>query len=161
HQYGLWVARKCDQYNHAAGISWLRSAADNGHVDAQYEYALHLLKANAADPEQVARNYLRHAAEAGHIPARHRLGLEILRRSIVEDEVYDGLRWLGMATTDGHGASALTLATIHERGLYGVRPDPCTALEWYEVRQSLGLMPSWTFRARIKLMLSCRRFHPS
>lgn len=122
--YGVGVKKDV-----AAGIIWLRKAADQNQCDA--EYALHMLYEDDEDikadlPE--ARKWLLRAAEHGHHGARADLAEEIItakdkkRFKAVANWVRDG----AMA---GHDRSAHIMSFVYEEGL-GTPIDPVESMAW-------------------------------
>jgi len=58
---------------------------------------------------------------------------------------------VGTRTNRGDGVAAVMLGIMHSRGLHGIRPDPCLALDWYEASELLGApIPMEQLRSEIR-----------
>jgi TPR repeat protein len=106
----------------------LRSAAERGHVDAQFVLGLTLQtgKGVRQDMSEAVRWY-RAAAEAGHLDAAYLLGLAYLRGRGVAPDDAEAVKWFARAAQKGHGPAAYHLALAHMLGR-GAPRDDATAL---------------------------------
>ncbi len=122
--YGIGVKKDV-----AAGIIWLRKAADQNQCDA--EYALHMLYEDDEDikadlPE--ARKWLLRAAEHGHHGARADLAEEIINAK--DKKRFKAVaNWVREGAMAGHDRSAHIMSFVYEEGL-GTPPDPVESMAW-------------------------------
>jgi TPR repeat protein len=113
----------------AAGIAWLRKAADQKLAAA--EYLLH--KTYAAGTEVPAdlsesRKWLLRAAEHGHPDARADLAEEILHAKD-RKSAKSVITWVSPGALAGHGRSCYIMGFVHSVG-FGVKADPVEAMAW-------------------------------
>jgi len=133
------------------GIGWLERASGQGHVAAAARLAVLFERGEITprDPERALQHY-RRAAEGRHVAAQQRLGVLLLSGGDAADRD-QGLYWLGSAAGLGDGVAAVMLGIMHSRGLHGIRPDPCLALDWYEASELLGApIPMEQLRSEIR-----------
>lgn len=122
--YGVGVKKDV-----AAGIIWLRKAADQNQCDA--EYALHMLYEDDEDikadlPE--ARRWLLLAAEHGHHGARADLAEEIINAK--DKKRFKAVaNWVRDGAMAGHDRSAHIMSFVYEEGL-GTPVDPVESMAW-------------------------------
>jgi TPR repeat protein len=122
--YGVGVKKDV-----AAGIIWLRKAADQKQCDA--EYALHMLYEDDEDikadlPE--ARKWLLRAAEHGHHGARADLAEEIINAK--DKKRFKAVaNWVRDGAMAGHDRSAHIMSFVYEEGL-GTPVDPVESMAW-------------------------------
>ena len=122
--YGVGVKKDV-----AAGIIWLRKAADQNQCDA--EYALHMLYEDDEDikadlPE--ARKWLLRAAEHGHHGARADLAEEIINAK--DKKRFKAVAtWVRDGAMAGHDRSAHIMSFVYEEGL-GTPVDPVESMAW-------------------------------
>ncbi|MFN5654887.1 MAG: tetratricopeptide repeat protein [Verrucomicrobiota bacterium] len=122
--YGVGVKKDV-----AAGIIWLRKAADQNQPDA--EYALHMLY---EDDEEIkadlpeARKWLLRAAEHGHHGARADLAEEIINAK--DQKRFKAVAtWVRDGAMAGHDRSAHIMSFVYEEGL-GTPVDPVESMAW-------------------------------
>lgn len=140
--------------NHAEAVKWLRKAAEQGLVPAQYVLGRAYLfpgpgiERNAAE----AVKWLRKAAERGDADAQHFLGLAYDRGLGVRTDHAEAAKWYRLAAEQGHMAAQEGLGTIYSMGGFGVPRDYAEAAKWYRRAaeqgdtfslQQLGLMYRW------------------
>lgn len=122
--YGVGVKKDV-----AAGIIWLRKAADQNQPDA--EYALHMLYEDdediQADPAE-ARKWLLRAAEHGHHGARADLAEEIINAKD-KKRFKSVATWVRDGAMAGHDRSAHIMSFVYEEGL-GTTPNPVESMAW-------------------------------
>jgi TPR repeat protein len=122
--YGVGVKKDV-----AAGIIWLRKAADQKQCDA--EYALHMLYEDdediKADPAE-ARKWLLRAAEHGHHGARADLAEEIINAKD-KKRFKSVATWVRDGALAGHDRSAHIMSFVYEEGL-GTPVDPVESMAW-------------------------------
>jgi hypothetical protein len=113
----------------AAGITWLRKAADQKLAAA--EYLLHKTYAAGAEvPADLSesRKWLLLAAEHGHPDARADLAEEILHAKD-RKRAKSVVNWVGSGALAGHGRSCNIMGFVHSVG-FGVKADPVEAMAW-------------------------------
>ncbi|MEM7746694.1 MAG: tetratricopeptide repeat protein [Pseudomonadota bacterium] len=137
-------------------VNWLELASSHGLPDAMFELAarLELGEAVAYDVERALKLYLR-LAETGHVLAQHRAGLLILRSAQSNELRQEALNWLGTASSNGHGLSALILGHLYEQGAHGVPQEKCTALHWYEASSFLGMIAGKRYEKKLAAQRPC------
>jgi TPR repeat protein len=113
----------------AAGIIWLRKAADQNQCDA--EYALHMLYEEDEDikaDHAEARKWLLRAAEHGHHGARADLAEEIINAK--DKKRFKAVAtWVRDGAMAGHDRSAHIMSFVYEEGL-GTSVDPVESMAW-------------------------------
>ncbi|MEM9618383.1 MAG: hypothetical protein AAF936_10520 [Pseudomonadota bacterium] len=136
---GTYLNSACGPQDIISAVALLRSAADAGEISAAVALGEIYFSGSVVTRNlSLAKKYLQIAAEANDIGAQHRLGLLLLLDASDSLQRLEGLYWLGSAASLGDGFSAASIAMIHERGMYGVRSDPCWSLDWYAAAESLG-----------------------
>lgn len=122
--YGVGVKKDV-----AAGIVWLRKAAEQNQCDA--EYALHMLYEDDEDIEAdlpEARKWLLRAAEHGHHGARADLAEEIINAK--DKKRFKAVaNWVRDGAMAGHDRSAHIMSFVYEEGL-GTPVDPVESMAW-------------------------------
>ncbi|MEM6546301.1 MAG: tetratricopeptide repeat protein [Pseudomonadota bacterium] len=135
-------ALTCTETSDAMSLSDLRCQAMTG--DAQAAFVLGTLYAtgtHVAEDAQQTELFWRLAAQRQHAEAQHALGMFLIGERAPRDDIDEGLFWLGSAASQGHATSAVVIGHLHEKGLHGVKPDVCLALDWYEAGAVMGLKP--------------------
>ena len=92
-----------------------------------------------------AQKYLLFAANNNHVLAQHILGIILIRGDLGMDKQSQGLYWLGVAASERHALSALTVGHLYEHGKYGIAQDPCLARDWYELCLTLVVQEANNF----------------
>jgi TPR repeat protein len=113
----------------AAGLAWLRKAADQKQPNA--EYLLHQTYAEGkvvALDNSEARKWLLLAAEHGHHDARADLAEEILEEKD-RKRAKAVLTWVRPGAMEGHARSCYIMGYIYSVG-FGVDSDPVEAIAW-------------------------------
>lgn len=109
----------------AESAKWLRLAAAQGHVSAQY------VLSNVADiTRREAVTWKQKAAEQGHSSARWQLGVAYLFGDGVPQDSGKGVWWLEKAAWQGNAGAIMSLGDIYYYGR-GVRQDSREAAKWY------------------------------
>jgi hypothetical protein len=118
----------------AAGVAWLRRAADAGFAEAQlnlfYCYRDGVAGLRADDP--AATPLLRAAAEGGVVEAQAVLGHALLWGMRMPQDAVAGVALLQKASEGGDLAACLFLGDAHVRGLGGLPVNAATARALYE-----------------------------
>jgi TPR repeat protein len=131
HQMELGVVLFWDHAAHSAGIEWIRRAADQGHVGAQY-----FLGAELATGENIRKNvreaarWYRHAARRGHGEAQYNLALMYWTGEGVLRNPKTSHRWLEKAATSGDLLALRALSQAYETGQLGYRRNRVHARYW-------------------------------
>ncbi|MEM7422617.1 MAG: hypothetical protein AAF334_02785, partial [Pseudomonadota bacterium] len=113
---------------HNAMLESLLVQAGSGDAEASFHLGVYYLTHSAtASDLKLAEVHLRRAAEGEHAAAQHQLGLILVVDEISEERHYEGLYWLGAATSGGDAGAAVILGRLHEHGLYGVSQNTCAA----------------------------------
>ena len=107
-----------------------RKAAERGHVDAQYVFALMCDSGLGVERDQaVATTWFLKAAEQGHAEAQFELGKHYyMGKGIGKDETKAAL-WTRKAAENGHADAQFAFATMSIVGV-GVKKDESKAMRW-------------------------------
>lgn len=116
---------------------YFREAADNGHVDAAYEYGLLCFRPRGKFRKNFrnAEKYLMKAAESGHTNAQYILGFMYKGGHVTQNYV-KAAEYFEKAAAKGHSFSALELAFLYQQ------PECLNyqrAYEYAEIAASHGL----------------------
>jgi TPR repeat protein len=123
----------------AAGLGWLRRAADNGMARAQH--ALGLLydsgeHVGGRSPQQATLWY-RKAAEQGWRDAQLNLGTQYFLGRGAPQDMREAARWYEKAAEQGDEGAAYILASLYEKG-DGVERSYQQAFYWYSQAAASG-----------------------
>ena len=117
--------------DHAMAAKWYRTAAEQGHVNAQVN-----LGSLYFDGEGVPQDYAeavrwyRRAADQGNVAlAQYNLGVMYAHGKGVARDQGEAARWYRRAADQGEAVAQLALALMYERG-EGVPRDQARAVEW-------------------------------
>ncbi|KAG0222165.1 hypothetical protein BGW41_006158 [Actinomortierella wolfii] len=123
-----------DQADHhqVAAVPWLRNAAEQGHVDAQYYLGWMALEGLGGIPQSdsVAVFWFRKAAEQGHLSAQNNLGWMYNNGRGVDQNYVEAVRWYRLAASQGYTEAQCNLGIMYENGL-GVERNVEEAVYWY------------------------------
>ena len=112
YRYGLLLYAFGDAASRAQAEHWLRRAAANGHIAAQYSLGVLLHERGTQAQIAEAAQWWRAAAHAGHASAQFNLGVVLYCRGNPEAE-----RWWRAAAQAGHAGAQYNLgALLDERG---------------------------------------------
>ena len=120
-----------DVLDYRSGLKWVRRAANQGHLGAQY-----FLAAELATGERVKRNspeavkWYRTAAKSGHHEAQYNLALMLWNGEGVRKGTKAAHHWLEAAAKGGELLALRALAEAYSDGLMGYRRDPHRAKYW-------------------------------
>jgi len=111
----------------------LAEVLERGSADETFQYGMFLvIHARDAADFGYAETLLRAAANQAHVGAQHYLGLFLMDDGAPENRLQEGLYWLGSAASLGDEIAPLVLGQIFMEGLYGISPDRCLAMDWFE-----------------------------
>jgi TPR repeat protein len=115
----------------AAGVEWLRKAAQAGMAQAQYNLGLLYESGTGVDRSlTAATEWWEKAAQQGHVDAQVQLGTQyFLGRGAPKDWAL-AARWYEAAAENGDPGAQYLIASFYEHG-DGVAPDLKRALGWY------------------------------
>ncbi|MDO4558063.1 MAG: tetratricopeptide repeat protein, partial [Planctomycetia bacterium] len=124
--------------NPEEGLRWLRRAAENGDLSAQYFVGQCSLNGIGTDrnPRDGAQ-WMERAAENGHPGAMESLGTLYQSGTGVEKNEKTAVEWLRRAADQGRERAAFLLGMCYQEGT-GVSPDPDEALQWFRFAASRG-----------------------
>ncbi len=128
-ELGLFLCWDRDAYGE--GIRWIRCAAKQQHVGAQY-----FLGAELATGENVRKNvaesarWYRRAAMKGHGEAQYNLAMMYWAGEGVPRNTILSHRWLEKAAKSGDWGALSALADAYEDGLLGYRKNGSRARYW-------------------------------
>lgn len=131
HQMEFGMVLCWDVGDYRSGLRWVKRAAKQGHLGAQY-----FLAAELATGEQVSRNlpeaikWYRIAAKAGHHEAQYNLALMLWNGEGVRKSRKAAHSWLEAAAKGGELLALRALAEAYSEGLMGYRQDPHRAKYW-------------------------------
>lgn len=113
------------------GLKLLKSSAEGGFAEAQYEYASHLAE---NDQMNEAMPWMRKAADQGFVPAQTALGVYLVNMSKPEsEEMRLGLEYLTLAAIDGDADAQVTLG-----GVLLEQKETVAAIVWMEMASLNG-----------------------
>lgn len=128
-------------------IDALRTAAEQGSAEEQYNLGLQYEKALPQDHREAVRWY-RMAAMQRHAGAFYRLCvLSDLGRGVPQD-YQEALRWCRLAADQRHGAAMFLIATYFEKAR-GVPRDVVQAYQWYNLAAANGYEDGAKWRNRL------------
>lgn len=128
-------------------IDELRSAAEQGSAEEQYNLGLRYERALPQDHREAVRWY-RMAAMQQHPGAFYRLCiLSDLGRGMPQD-YQEALRWCRLAADQRHGAAMFLIATYYEKAR-GVPRDVVQAYQWYNLAAANGHEDGAKWRDRL------------
>jgi TPR repeat protein len=112
-------------------IQWYTKAAEQGHVDAQYNLALMYKhgKGVLLDFRQTVQWYTK-AAEQGHVDAQFNLALMYKHGKGVPQDFRQTIQWYTKAAEQGDVDAQYNLALMYKNG-EGVPQDDKQAIQWY------------------------------
>nr|MCR5259142.1 sel1 repeat family protein [Desulfovibrio sp.] len=114
--------------------SWLRKAAEQGHLMAQYELSA-IERAHGDDAE--ASRLLRAAADGGLASAQNELGWRLCGDGATEQEYAQAVYWFEKAGNQDHAEALFNLGALYSRG-DGVPEDHAKAAEFCLRAAELG-----------------------
>jgi S1-C subfamily serine protease len=137
----LLLAGKYVVRNPAEGVRWIRSAAEQGLVVAQYELgAIYGRGADAPKDLAEAAKWFRAAADQGYAPAQQQLGLLYEQGQGVTQNFDEALTWLHRAADQGDDAARFELAQMVEKG-EGTTKDMSQAVALLQAAAIDGFAP--------------------
>lgn len=110
--------RMCDppQPDFMQAAYYFRDAADNGHIDAAYEYGLLCFRPRGRFRKNFrnAEKYLKMAADSGHTNAQYILGF-MYKGGHVTQDYEKAVEYFEKARAKGHSFSAIELAYLYQQ----------------------------------------------
>lgn len=102
--------------NPKKAIFWLKKAADMGHIQANYDYALVLCKGmdGTAINRKAALPYLRLASENGHVKAQSLLGYMLMTGDGIDIDEEEGFNWITLAANNNDEIAKLNLKKLRD-----------------------------------------------
>ncbi|MGN7611840.1 tetratricopeptide repeat protein, partial [Magnetococcales bacterium HHB-1] len=112
-------------------VALFRKAAQQGHVNAQYNLALLLAQGigGEKDPVQAIR-WLKKSAQQGFADAQNNLGVFYLEGRGVPQNYEQALEWFHKARERGNVDALFNIGVMYDRGL-GVKADFAESVRWY------------------------------
>lgn len=102
--------------NPAEALKWYRKAAEQGHIEAQYEVAMMLGAGKGVSEDDVeAAKWFTKAANGGESYAQGRLAWMYFEGRGVPRDLVQAYRWLNLATAQGHDGAKEYLALVAEQ----------------------------------------------
>jgi TPR repeat protein len=117
------------------GLGMLESGADQGHADAQFNYATFLLH-DRGDGENAAR-YFKMAADQGHAGGQNGYGMCLDLGIGVPTNEAEGVRYYGLAAAQGHADAQFNYATCLHNGT-GVAKNAAEAARYHKQAADQG-----------------------
>ncbi len=119
-------------------VDLLRTAAAQGHLDAQYELGRALEDGDLLPPDDTAAaNWYINAANEGHAEAQYRLARLYGEGRGVGQDFDAALRWFTAAADQGLAPAATDIGVLYQLG-WGVPRNLDTARHWYEKAAAKG-----------------------
>jgi TPR repeat protein len=127
----LGVVLFWDHAAHGEGLTWIRRAAEQCHVGAQYFLAAELATGeNVRKDVQEAARWYRRAARQAHSEAQYNLALMYWAGEGVPRSPTAAHRWLEKAAISGDLLALRALAEAYETGQLGYRRNRARARYW-------------------------------
>ncbi len=130
-QMELGIVLFWDHGNHRDGLTWIKRAAKQGHLGAQY-----FLGAELATGENVrknlkeALNWYRCAAKQGHTEAQYNLALMYWAGEGTRKNIAQAHKWLKQSARSNDLLALRALAEAYEAGQLGFRKNRARADYW-------------------------------
>ncbi len=113
-------------------------AAERGHLEAQYTFAVALRDGHGVEANPTAALvWLRIAAQRGHVYAQNQLGCRLCELSDAAP-VLEARSWFERSATGGNGEAMVNLGLYYEEGT-GVPRDLQIAATWYRAAARRGV----------------------
>ena len=107
-------------------VKWYRKAADQGHVDAQYNLGIyHAIGIGIAKDSAEAAKWFRRAAEQGHVDSQYHLGVFFNEGTGLPKDPIEATKWFRKAAAQGDVNAEFNL---------GVHFIPTMIIVWYKLR---------------------------
>mmetsp|Transcript_10062 Transcript_10062/g.17683 ORF Transcript_10062/g.17683 Transcript_10062/m.17683 type:complete len:326 (-) Transcript_10062:492-1469(-) len=132
------------EVNHKKSLEYFRAAADQGHLGAQTNAALMLLRGVGAPVNNIqAAHWFRIAAEKNNADAQWMLGRMYYdgifgKKRDGHPNMRSALEWFQRSAENGNAQGQLNYAIMHEYGLGGVTVDYARAAELYKLASDQG-----------------------
>lgn len=133
----------------ASGSSWVRKAAEQGHVEAQNAVAYAYRKGHGVEQSDAsALEWYKRAAEQGHVSAMYNAGFLLASGRLGEgdggggggggNDTGEAARWYLKAAERGNVSAAINLGALHARGAAGVARSGAEAVRWWKKAATEG-----------------------
>ena len=133
-------------------LKWLRRAADNGNIDAEFNLGVQYAKGYGVEKNSdEAIKWLRRAADHGHSNAQSNLGAMYATGIGVEKDYDEAYKWFHRAAVHGNSNAQYNLGVMYATGT-GVLRNDVEALKWYRLSAHKGF-----FKAKNNLRLLVQR----
>lgn len=138
----LRVEAQFDQFGDVAGES-LKSQAEAGDAESQFQYGLRLLTGKAEEKGSKAQGaaWIQKAAKQDLDKAMHVLGILYEEGEGVGQDLAKAVQWQQKAAEKGFAEAQWHLATLYDQGK-GVEKDPSAAAEWAMQAAGQGHAPA-------------------
>ena len=124
-------------------LQLLRRAAENGHVEAQWQLGLMYADGDAVKLDYVqAAAWIKRAAEQGFARAQSVMGWLCANGLGVHANSEEAGRWYRAAAEQGSAKDQYMVATMYRFGRYGVEKDLAAMLRWYQAAADQGFAPA-------------------
>ena len=124
-------------------MNLLRRAAENGHVEAQWQLGLMYADGDAIKLDYVqAAAWIKRAAEQGFVRAQSVMGWLFANGLGVHQNSQEAGRWYLTAAEQGSAKDQYMVATMYRFGRYGVEKDRTEMLRWYQAAADQGFAPA-------------------
>ncbi len=129
------ITRSVTRAAHKEAISRLqklRTLADEGHAESQYDLAAHYRFGLSPAPTDhfEAEKWFRQAAEQSHAEAQNQLGEMLQIKKGTSHSVGEAAKWLRKAAEQGHSEAQNNLGCLYLEGA-GVSKSYSGAMEWF------------------------------
>lgn len=128
-------------YDFEASMKWLCSAASQGHLSAQYEYGVNLIRINPLNLAQ-GIGWIQRAAENGLPEAQFSLGIfyeSDMGIHLLGDTAQDeATKWFWSAAEQGDMHAQFKIGNYYEFGLGGLEQNLSEAINWYIASANQG-----------------------
>ena len=130
---GVYFEKGCRTFSkdNKRAVFWHKKAAEQGHMQAQYELGLLYMKGvGVGKNEKMACYWFEKAAEQGDIYAQYCLGFNYYSGKGVEKDENKCFYWINKAANKGNPSAQVKLGNYYEQGI-GVSKDLRKAAEYY------------------------------
>ena len=124
--------------NFAEGLKWLRLAANQGYVLAQYKLGGIYHRGEGVPQDYFeAMNWYRLAADQNNADAQYDLGLIYAEGVVVPQDYVEAAKWFSLAAGQGDVRAQLILGVMHRNG-EGVPKNHAEAAKWFGLAADQG-----------------------
>ena len=130
HGRRFWLGQGVPQ-DRAEAVKWFRGAADQGHVEAQFNLAVAYANGDGVTRDDIeAAKWFRLAAEQGYLEAQFKLGEMLAEGRGITKNKSEAVRWHRRAAKQGYARAQFILGVAYAFGR-GTTRDYAKAIKWF------------------------------